>query len=136
MPQRTDIDTELLMLEKQYWNAIKNRDGSTATQLSDEQCIVVGPHGIGEIGRPALASMVARAPYELKTYSFDDREVRVRAVSDDVAVIAYKVHEELIVDGRPSALNAFDTSVWVRRDGRWVCAVHTEALAGDPYGRH
>jgi hypothetical protein len=23
----------------------------------------------------------------------------------------------------------------VRRGGRWVCALHTEAIAGDPYGR-
>ena len=21
-------------------------------------------------------------------------------------------------------------------DGKWVCAVHTESLAGDPFGRH
>src|SRR4051794_28745085 len=100
MTQQTGIDRELLTLERQYWNAIKNRDGASATELSDERCMVVSPHGIGEIDRPALAGMVARAPYELKTYSFDDREVRVRAVSDDVAVIAYKVHEELIVDGK------------------------------------
>jgi len=23
----------------------------------------------------------------------------------------------------------------VRRDGRWRCVLHTEALAGDPFGR-
>lgn len=31
---------------------------------------------------------------------------------------------------------AFDSSVWVHRIGHWVCAVHTESLAGDPFGRH
>lgn len=30
---------------------------------------------------------------------------------------------------------AFDSSVWVHRNGHWVCAVHTESLAGDPFGR-
>jgi hypothetical protein len=130
------IDTELLALEKQYWDAIKNKDGSAATRLSDDQCIVVGPHGIGEIDRTALAGMVERAPYQLSKYRVEDRDVHVRAVSDNVAVIAYKVDEELIVDGKPMAMQAFDSSVWVRRDGRWVCALHTEAVAGDPFGRH
>jgi len=27
------------------------------------------------------------------------------------------------------------SSLWVRRDGGWVCAAHTGTLAGDPYGR-
>jgi hypothetical protein len=40
------------------------------------------------------------------------------------------VSEELIVDGKPKMLEAFDSSVWVRRDGGWVCAAHTETLAG------
>jgi hypothetical protein len=61
--------------------------------------------------------------------------VHVRAIADGVALIAYKVNEEMIIDGEPTTLEAFDSSVWVRRDGGWVCAAHTETLAGDPYGR-
>ena len=59
----------------------------------------------------------------------------VRMLTDDVAVIAYKVHEDLTADGEPVKLDAADTSIWVRRAGRWVCAVHTESIAGDPFGR-
>ena len=50
--------------------------------------------------------------------------------------IAYKMKEDLVVDGEGIQLEAFDSSVWVRRDGKWVCVVHTESLAGDPFGRH
>jgi hypothetical protein len=28
-----------------------------------------------------------------------------------------------------------DASPWVQRDRRWVCALHTESIAGDPFGR-
>ena len=31
--------------------------------------------------------------------------------------------------------DAADASTWVRRNGRWVCALHTESLKGDPFGR-
>jgi hypothetical protein len=56
-------------------------------------------------------------------------------IHDDVALVAYKVVEELIVEGKPVTLDAADSSVWVRRDGRWRCALHTESVAGDPFGR-
>jgi hypothetical protein len=59
----------------------------------------------------------------------------VRLLGDDVAIVAYQVHEELTVDGKPVTLDAADSSTWVRRDGRWLCALHTEAIAGDPFGR-
>jgi uncharacterized protein (TIGR02246 family) len=74
-----------------------------------------------------------RSPYELKEFAIDD--VHVRRLGDDVAIVAYKVHEELVVDGKPVTLDAADASTWVRRDGRWRCALHTESLKGDPFGR-
>ena len=120
---------ELLALERQYWEAIRNRDGATATRLSDARCLVIGPQGIDQPDREKLAALVENAPYELKRFRIDD-DVHVRTIADGVALIAYKVSEELVVDGKPKTLEAFDSSVWVRRDGGWVCAAHTETLAG------
>jgi hypothetical protein len=128
------MDQELIELEKQYWEAIRNRDGATATRLSDARCLVIGPQGIGKLDRAALAGLVENAPYELKRVRLDD-DVHISKIADDVAVIAYKVNEELVVDGKTTTLEAFDSSVWVRRDGGWVCAAHTETIAGDPFGR-
>jgi hypothetical protein len=56
-------------------------------------------------------------------------------VADDVAVVAYKVKEELTVDGKPLKLEAADASTWIRSEGRWLCAMHSEAITGDPFGR-
>jgi hypothetical protein len=56
-------------------------------------------------------------------------------LGNDVAIVAYDVHEDLTVDGKRVSLDAADTSTWVRRSGSWVCALHTESLRGDPYGR-
>ncbi|MEO7102620.1 MAG: hypothetical protein ABI311_04630 [Gemmatimonadaceae bacterium] len=43
--------------------------------------------------------------------------------------------ETVVVDGKTIQLTANDASVWVRRDGEWRCALHTESVAGDPFGR-
>ena len=51
------------------------------------------------------------------------------------AVIAYKVRENLTVDGKKLTLEAADASTWVRDGDGWKCALHTESVLGDPYGR-
>jgi hypothetical protein len=128
------IDQELLALEKQYWEAIQKRDGATATRLSDARCLVVGPQGIGKLDREALAGMVENPPHELKRWRIED-DVHVSSIADGVALIAYKVNEEMIVDGKPTTVEAFDSSVWVLRDGGWVCAAHTETIANEKGAR-
>jgi hypothetical protein len=129
------VGKELLELERQYWNAIVYKDASSAADLSDDPCVVVGAQGVGELDKQALAGMLENSSYDLKEYGIED--VHVRPIAEGVVVVAYKVKEKLVVDGEQVALEAFDSSVWVRRRGRkWVCALHTESLAGDPFGRH
>ena len=125
--------TELLALEHQYWQAIKDGDAALSARLSDDPCVVTGSQGVGRIDRATLEGMFATAAWKLT--GFDITSPIVELLTDDVAVVAYRVHEDLLVDGQPLALDASDSSTWVRRNGEWVCAVHTEAIAGDPFGR-
>ena len=129
----TSLGKELLDLEKQYWQAMKEKDADAAMRLTDEECIVNGAQGVGRINRRVLSDMLQSAPYTL--HSFELKEPEVHQVRDDVAILAYNVHEELTVDGRRVKLDAADASTWVRRDGRWLCALHTESITGDPFGR-
>lgn len=129
------IDQQFQDLERRYWDAVQRKDDSTAMNLSDRNCIVVGAQGTGELDRAQLGQMLKQASYKLMRYQIDDKNFRVRKLTDDVVIVAYEVHEDLVVDGKPESLTAFDTSVWVRRDNSWFCALHTESLKGDPFGR-
>jgi hypothetical protein len=133
MNDSSKIEKELFELEHQYWQAMKDGDGETAGRLSDDPCIVTGATGVGKIDRKSLVKMLQSATWKLERFALSNPVTR--QLTADVAVIAYKVHEELTVDGKPVAFDASDSSTWVRREGRWVCAVHTEALAGDAFGR-
>ena len=127
------VEQELIDLETQYWQAMNEKDAQAAMRLTDDACIVSGAQGVGRIDRPTLEKMLTAAPYTLHDFALAD--VQVRQLTRDVAIVAYKVHEELTVQGQPVSLEAADASTWVRRDGRWVCALHTESIAGDPFGR-
>ena len=129
------VTEELLGLETKFWNAMRDKDGPLAEKMTDDECVVVGAQGVSTIDKQTMGKMLTEAQWDLKDYDFDEKNAAVRMIGDDVAIVAYKVSESLIVDGKPLTLEANDASVWVRRDGDWVCALHTESLAGDPFGR-
>ena len=127
------VEKELIELERTFWRAMKERDVETAMGLTDFPCIVAGSQGVMSVDAAAFEKMMRGATYRIRSAELDG--ACVRQLSDDVAVVAYKVHEELDVDGEPLSLDAHDSSTWVRRDGRWRCAQHSESLKGDPFGR-
>jgi uncharacterized protein (TIGR02246 family) len=124
---------DILALEHRFWQTMIDKDAAAGAALCAEPCIVTGGQGVGRIDRKTFTKMMEGGTWTLRAYSFSD--VKVEKFSDDVAVIAYKVREELTVDGKPLTMDAADASTWVRRDGQWLCALHTESVLGDPYGR-
>jgi hypothetical protein len=127
---------EIKQLERSYWSALQHKDVWTAMSLSDDACIVAGAQGVGSLDRNRLGEMMKQASYELTSFTIDDKSFVIRKLTDDVVLVAYRVYEDLVVDGKPESLEAFDTSVWVRHGDTWACAMHTESLKGDPFGRH
>lgn len=119
------LKRELLDLESRYWRAIKEKDADTALNLTDDPCILSGAQGVALIDKDAFKRMLTAATWTLLEFE----------IKDDVAVLAYNVREKLTVDGKPVTVDAADASTWVRRGDRWVCALHTESIAGDPFGR-
>ena len=127
------VEKELVALENSYWQAVKDKDVNAALKLTADPCMVAGASGVSRVPKQKLAGIMESAKYTLQ--EFELKDVQTLMVEDDVAILGYKVREKLLVDGKPVTLEAADTSTWVRRDGRWVCTLHTEAISGDPYGR-
>ena len=127
------FEKQITDLEMQFWQAMKAKDAAAATRLTAETCILTGAQGASRIEGKMFAGMLAGATWQLHDFAL--KNVVVDKVSDDVAVIGYTVHEKLTVDGKPVEFDAADASTWVRKNGKWLCVLHTESIAGDPYGR-
>jgi hypothetical protein len=128
-------EQELIDVERQFWNAMQEKDAAAASKLTDDQCVIVGAQGVSAIDAKTMATLTAEGQWELKHYAFDEGARQIRFLTDDIAIVAYPVKERVVVDGETLPVEANDSSVWVRRDGQWRCALHTESLAGDPFGR-
>jgi hypothetical protein len=126
-------DREIIELEQQFWTGIRDGDAPKASAMVNDPCLVTGGQGAGVIDPKMFAKMMKDPKWTLHEFSFENTHVIFP--TDDVAIIAYTVTEKLTVDGRPLTLEAADASTWVKRDGRWVCALHTESVLGDPFGR-
>jgi hypothetical protein len=128
-----DIKNEILNLEKRFWKSMVDKDVDAALKLTADPCIVTGAQGVSAIDKGTFTKMMTTAKWDLRDFSIDD--VQVQQLGEDVAIIGYKVHEDLTVEGSRLALDAADSSTWVRQNGSWLCAMHTESLIGDPFGR-
>lgn len=133
--EKRKIELVIYGLEKQYWQAMKDNDQETMLSLTDDPCIVAGPQGVMKFTKKDFTEMINKPQsYKLKDFKFYN-DYQVSVLNEDTAVIAYKIHESLDVEGKPISLDLAESSTWRRRDGQWVCSLHTEVISGDPFGR-
>lgn len=129
MDQTAPTPEEIIALETSYWDAMKAKDGAATAALSGETSLTTGPMGVMSIDKAKMAQMTEQGAWQLKSYKFDD--VRVVVPTPDVAIIAYKVHQTVVIDGKESDLHAADSSTWLRGKDGWECHAHSETYLTD-----
>jgi ketosteroid isomerase-like protein len=125
----TAVQSEILQLEKRYWDALKAQDIDAMQALTADPCLVVGAQGATLVDHKQFREIWEQDDWRVRSFTIDDRSASVRPIGKDVAVVAYSIKEDLEHQGKPQTLDAFDTSVWVRENGQWKCAAHTESVA-------
>jgi hypothetical protein len=126
-------EQEIERLEKRFWQALKDHDVDESVRLTEFPLLLTGAQGASRIEKEHFVKAATDATWDIQ--EFDLSRMNVRVVNDDLALVAYHVHEDLTVDGETVSFDAADASVWIRRGGEWRCAMHTESVLGDPYGR-
>ncbi len=129
----TPTESEILAIEREYWQAMITKDAGVVSRLTADPSIVVGAQGVGSVGKQEIGFMVQSDKWKLRGFEFSD--VKLKSVDANTVIVAYSVKEDLEVDGKRLVLEANDASVWSRRSGAWECVLHTEAVKGDPFGR-
>ena len=78
-------EERIFNLEKQFWQAIKDKDIAAAKRLTDFPCILGGPQGVDRVDEAAFTAMMSDARYTLDDFDLG-RDAKVRMLGDDVAV--------------------------------------------------
>ena len=122
----SNLRDELMACERAYLEAVQRKDGEAAARMTAPESLVVSGHGAMSVDGAAIRKMVEDHDGQAR-YEIDDSDVNVVAINDDVAIVSYRL-TTIHGNGEP-ATQAFDTDVWVRRDGQWGCALHVDTPA-------
>ena len=118
----------IVACEKRFWQALVDKDIDAATALISEEALVTNAMGTMRITPASYGEMVRDGEWRLDGFEFSD--VDVIFPTEDVAVLTYKARQRGEMKGEKMDLRCADSSVWVREDGRWTCALHTETILG------
>ncbi|UPT62164.1 MAG: nuclear transport factor 2 family protein [Hyphomonadaceae bacterium JAD_PAG50586_4] len=120
---------EIIALEKDYWEAMKRKDGKRTAQLSGKVSLTTGARGVTTIPKAKMGEMTEDGHWTLESYEFSD--VEVITPTPDVAIIAYKVRQKVTMDGKAQDIRAADSSTWIRGADGWECHAHSETFLQD-----
>lgn len=118
--------SDIIALEKSYWDAMKRKDGAKTAELSAKTSLVTGAHGMRTIAKDKMGQMTESGDWTLESYDFDD--IEVATPTPDVAIIAYTVNQKCTINGKTQDIRAADSSTWIRGANGWECHAHSESL--------
>lgn len=119
------METHILELEKEYWQAMESRDYETVKRLTRFPCLVAGKYGIRKVDEPSFKSMF-NSSENMDLRVIDISAVHAQQINTQTAIIAYQIQQEYRIDGQNSRFNCACTSTWVKENKEWLCAMHTE----------
>jgi hypothetical protein len=121
----SDRTAEIEKLERAFWQSIVDQDPAVATGMLAGRALMVSGHGAMAFDHAGYTKMAKDGAYRLLSYELSKFEVLFPA--DDVAIATYQAHEAMEMDGRQVEMDVVNSSTWVRIDGAWKCAAHTES---------
>jgi hypothetical protein len=104
----------VVRLEKQGWEAVKTKDYKTYVRSLAEDFVDVLPDGI------ITKSEEEKAIHQLTVYDYKLERLRVVHFAPDVTLLVYKATQKATFSGQPLATPTWVSSLWMKRNGRWL----------------
>src|SRR5690349_16720516 len=94
----TGSPTEIQRLEREFWQALVDRDVDTSTRLLAPEALMVSSHGTMRFDPAEYAKMLTDPKHGLVEYSLSDMDVLFP--NDDMAIATYRAHQKMEMDGQ------------------------------------
>jgi hypothetical protein len=123
--------SELIDLERKFWQSLVDEDTDTALSMLDEPAMMVSSHGAMQFDHEQYRQMAEKGSMVVKSFELSDMQVVFP--TDSTAVMTYRVKQALSERGQSRQIEQemADSSVWTRKDGQWLCVMHTETPVDD-----
>lgn len=120
----------IVELENRFWQSMIDNDADTATGMLTEPALMVSEHGAMKFDHAGYRKMAENGPRVLTGFELSDMQVVFP--NDTTAIATYHVKQKVAArdaDGGGDVQEMNDTSTWIKANGSWKCAIHTETPA-------
>ena len=121
----TALETTLTNLEKQSWEAWKNRDGKFFQDFLSDDHVELGFGG--PTSKAAVVAVVGSPICVVKSYTVD--HFKVTSFSEDTALLTYHAAQDTTCNGAPVPSPVWVSSLYVKRGDRWLNALYQQTPA-------
>lgn len=105
---------------------MENHDYDTVKSLTRFPCIVAGKNGIRSVDEASFKAMFdSGAGANLKVVNISGVEAQL--IGGNGAIIAYLIEIGEKNDEQKPPVKCACASTWIKENGSWVCALHTES---------
>jgi ketosteroid isomerase-like protein len=119
------METQIIELEKKYWQGMENHDYETVKNLTHFPCIIAGKNGVQSVDEANFKKMFESGNGDkIKVLNFSDVETQL--IVENAAVIAYQIELGIVDDKQKAPMKCACTSTWTIENNNWVCVLHTE----------
>jgi hypothetical protein len=120
------METQIIELEKKYWQGMENHDYETVKKLTRFPCIIAGKNGVHSVDEANFKKMFDSGDGDkIKVLNFSDVETQL--VAENTAVVAYLIELAITDDEQKAPVKCACTSTWIKENNNWTCLLHTEA---------
>jgi hypothetical protein len=122
-PSSSSLQQQIVAKEREGLDALKTGNLEQFANLTADDALLVDAQG------PASKAQVMKnvAGFTLTDYSMDD--VRFVPLSVTSGLIEYKIAEKGVSHGKEFAAQAYISSIWAEREGKWLCLFSQETAA-------
>jgi hypothetical protein len=120
------LKKQIVAKESEGLDGLKSGNVEVFANLTAEEAVFVDAAGLAT----KAEVMKNVAGFTLTDYSMED--VRFVPLSPESGLISYKIHEKGISHGHEFTAQAYVSSIWAQRAGKWVCLFSQETAARMP----
>jgi hypothetical protein len=123
MAAQNALEEKVMAKEREGLDALKSGNLELFGDLTAEDAVLVDAHG------PASKAQVLQnvSAFKLTDYSMEGMEFR--PLSAESGLISYKISEKGISHGKEFTAQAYVSSIWSERSGKWLCVFSQETAA-------
>ncbi|MBA2647439.1 MAG: nuclear transport factor 2 family protein [Pyrinomonadaceae bacterium] len=121
MSKDSKVETQIIALEKQGWEAWKNKNAAWfQTNLAEDALQV---NGGGVLNKSQIVKITG-TDCEIKSFSLDN--FKFLMLDKNSALITFTGMQDGVCSGKTIPAKVHSTSVYVKRGGKWLNALYTE----------